>query len=185
MAEKQEYRYLTMKAKNGSEVEAYKTLQASWTKLFPEVPFEGGYQEDVWGRYFDEIKIHGIVWRVIALIAITLASLGLFGLMTLDVAGRIREFSIRKVLGAGLANITTLITNQYLILFAVALAIGAPVSYAMVKLLIESAYNYHMPVDYTGVVIAMSILILVLFITMSTQIRKVFKSNPVNGLKTE
>ncbi|MBL7874981.1 MAG: ABC transporter permease [Cyclobacteriaceae bacterium] len=185
VAEKEEYHYLSAKVKSGSEVETYKSLQASWSKLFPETPFEGGYQEDVWGGYFEEIKIHGLVWRVIALIAIILASLGLYGLMTLDVAGRIREFSIRKVLGAGLKNITTTITNQYMILFAVALSIGAPISYVVIKFFIESAYAYHMPVDYTGVGIAVIILIAVLLITMSTQVNKVVKSNPVDGLKVE
>ncbi len=185
VAEKEAYHYISVKVRKDAETEAYKKLQANWARLFPEVPFEGGYQEDVWGGYFEEIKIHGLVWRVIALIAITLAGLGLYGLMTLEVAGRIREFSIRKVLGASLKNITTAITRQYIILFAIALTAGAPISYVVIKFFIESAYTYHMPVDYTGVVIAVVILITVLLITVSTQINKVFKSNPVNGLKTE
>jgi putative ABC transport system permease protein len=185
VAEKETYHYLSAKVRNGSEVTTYKSVQAKWAKLFPEIPFEGGFQEDVWGGYFEEIKIHGLVWRVIALIAIILASLGLYGLMTLEVAGRIREFSIRKVLGAGLKSITTAITNQYMVLFAVALVVAAPISYVIIKFFIESAYAYHMPVDYTGVVVAVLILISVLLFTVSTQIRKVFKSNPVEGLKTE
>ena len=71
-------------------------------RSFPDTPFLGGYQEDVWGMYFTEIDIHGKVWRGIATIAIILASLGLYGLVTLNVSGRVREFSIRKVLGADL-----------------------------------------------------------------------------------
>jgi putative ABC transport system permease protein len=109
----------------------------------------------------------------------------LYGLMTLNVVGRAREFSIRKVLGAGLKNIAANILKQYVILFAVALIIGAPISYVLIKLVIEFAYVYHMPITYSGVAIAVAILILVLLATVAIQIRKVLISNPVNGLKAE
>jgi ABC-type antimicrobial peptide transport system permease subunit len=185
VAEPKDYRYLSTRVRSGSETSSYKTLQAQWRKLFPETPFQGGYQEDVWGNYFEEIGIHGEVWRVFATIAVLLASLGLYGLLTFNVAGRVREFSIRKVLGASTRNLSANITNPYLILFAAALIPAAPISYILVKLLFESAYTYHMPIDYSGVTIALIILILVLFITVSIQIRKVVKTNPVNGLKIE
>lgn len=185
VAEKGDYRYLSVKVRSGSEIKTYKVLQAKWAELFPEIPFEGGHQEDVWGSYFTSIKIHGIVWRVFAFIAVSLASLGLYGLIKLNVAGRIKEFSIRKVLGAGLKNITANITNQYLILFASALTIGAPISYILIKLVIEFSYAYHMPFNFSGVATAVVILILVLLITVSTQIRMVLRANPVNGLKVD
>lgn len=185
VAEPQDYRYLSMRVRTGSEASSYKTLQTQWIKLFPETPFQGGYQEDVWGNYFEEIGIHGEVWRVFATIAVLLACLGLYGLITLNVAGRVREFSIRKVLGASAKNLGANISTPYLFLFAVALIPAAPISYALVKLLFDSAYTYHMPIDYSGVTIAVVILILILLITVSTQIRKVVKANPVDGLKIE
>ena len=114
-----------------------------------------------------------------------LASLGLYGLVTLNVAGRVREFSIRKVLGASLKNIATNITKQYVILFAAALIIGAPVSYVLMELVFDIAYTYHMPMSYSGVALSVVILIVVLLAVVSTQIRKVSKSNPVDGLKVE
>lgn len=160
-------------------------MLANWATLFPEVPFEGGFQEDVWGNYFNEIKNHGVFWVVIASMAIALAGLGLYGLMTLNVAARTKEFSIRKVLGAGLKNITGNVMGQYLILFVVALIIGAPVSYLLVKFIFESSFAYHMPVDFSGAAIAVGILVFVLAFTASTQIRKVVKANPVEGLKAE
>jgi putative ABC transport system permease protein len=185
VADKENYRYLSLKVRSGSEIKVYKALQANWAFLFPETPFEGGLQQDVWGNFFESIKIHRSVWTVFAIIAVLLAGLGLYGLMTLNVAGRVKEFSIRKVLGAGIQSLVTLIINQYAILFAVALVIGAPLSYILIKLLIEASYVYHMPVTYSGVVFASGVLILVLLITVSTQISNVSKSNPVDGLKVE
>jgi putative ABC transport system permease protein len=185
VADKEEYRYLSMKVRSGTEQQTYQVLQDRWAQLFPETPFQGGYQEDVWGIYFKGIGIHATFWKVIASIAVSLACLGLYGLVTINVAGRVREFSIRKVMGAGIKNMVVIIMQQYLGLFVVALVLGAPISYILIKMLIEVAYAYHMPIGYSGVAIALAILILVLLATVSTQIRKVVKANPVNGLKVE
>lgn len=185
VADAADYRFLSLKVRPGAEMKTYRSLQANWSELFPEIPFEGGHQQDIWGFYFEEIKIHGLVWRVFAIIAVSLASLGLYGLMTLNVAGRIREFSIRKVLGAGTKNIAANITREYTALFVAAILLGAPLSYLLAKLIIESAYKYHMQITYSGVGPAVIIMILILLVPVSTQIRKVLKSNPVEGLKTE
>ncbi len=72
-----------------------------------------------------------------------------------------------------------------MVLFAVALVLGAPVSHGLMKLLVESAYPYHKPVDYAGVVTAVGVLVGVLAMTVLTQVGKVAKANPVTGLKAE
>jgi len=184
VADKQDYKYLSLKVKSGSELKTHEALQKNWAKLFPEVPFEGGHQEDVWGFYFTTLEIYDLVWKVLAFIAVSLATLGLYGLVRLNVEGRTKEFSIRKVLGAGVKSIAACIVNQYLILFIVAIAIGAPLGYIFGKWLIESN-PYHMPVTIFPVAIAVVIIVFVLLTTVFTQIWKVLKSNPVEGLKTE
>jgi putative ABC transport system permease protein len=185
VAEKDRYRYLSIKVREGSQLQMAKTLQTGWTELFPDTPFDGGFQEDVWGSYYRELDLHANVWRAFAILAVLLASLGLYGLVTLNVAGRLKEFSIRKILGAGIKNIAGNITGQYLLLFAATLFIGCPISYFLNNLLLDSIYYYHVPVTFSGVVIAVVILIFVLFLTISTQVNKVSKTNPVNGLKIE
>lgn len=185
VADKQNYRYLTLKVTPGTEIETYQAMHHQWAQLYPEIPFQGSLQEDVWGNYFAQISTHGKFWRGIALIAVLLASLGLYGLMTVNVTGRAREFSIRKVLGASTRNITQSITSQYLILFIAALLIGAPVSYLLIKLVLDYAYEYHMPITFSGTAIAVSILIAILLATIFLQLRKVMQSNPVDGLKED
>ena len=161
VAAKDDYRYLSLRAREGSELETYKQLQANWAKLFPETPFNGGYQEDVWGSYFETIGIYNLVWTTFASIAITLAGLGLYGLLTLNVAGRIKEFSIRKVLGAGVKNLAATIGNQFVLLFGISLAIGAPLGYTLGKLMLGSSYTYHMPFGISGTVILDRLLLIV------------------------
>jgi len=185
VADKDQYRYLSLQVRPGSEHKTYKTVQARWAELYPEAPFSGGFQEDVWGTYYEELGVHATVWRVIAFMAILLVSLGLYGLVKLNIAARVREFSIRKVLGAGFRNIADNIMRQYILLLIIALALGIPLSYTMGKMVLEFAYVYHMPISFSSVVLAVSILILIVLITLSTQIRKVLRANPVEGLKAE
>ena len=182
---KSNFQYLSLKVKAGSEKGTYLALQNEWLKLFPDTPFNGGYQEDVWGNYFEEIKIHGKFWRVIAVLAVVLASLGLYGLMSLNITGRLKEFSIRKILGAGFQNITANILRQYLLLFIVAFVIGAPLSHFLLKIIFDASYTYHIPVTYSGVAIAVGILVFVLTITVLSQILRAVNFNPVKGLKSE
>ena len=169
----------------GTEEETYEALQETWTNLFPEIPFNGGHQEDVFGNYFEEIGNHAKFMKAVAFIAVMLAALGLYGLVTLNVTGRVREFSIRKVLGAQLKNIASNITKQYILLFAISLTIGGPISFYLMEALMDEVYEYHIPMTVSGVMIAVILLIFVLLATVSTQVRKVSKANPVVGLKVE
>lgn len=185
LAENEAYRYLTLNVQEEAEINTYINLQDKWSEVLPDTPFEGGYQEDVWGFYFEEIRIHGLVWKVFAFLAISLAALGLYGLITFNVLSRIKEFSIRKVLGADLKNISTVLIQPYLFLVLAAFIVGAPVSYYLVRHIIETTYAYHKPVTFSTVGIALVILLIVFLITAFTQIRSVQKSNPVDGLKME
>ena len=185
VAEEKDYRYLSIRVRSGSEIETYKALQSQWAKLYPEIPFQGGHQEDVWSYYYESLDRSEKFNKIIAAIAVMLASLGLYGLVSLNVSGRVREFSIRKTLGAGINTIATIILKQYVLLTAIALIIGAPISYIFTKAYLAMLFAYSMPMGYSGVAIAVIILIIVLVGVVFTQIRKVSKSNPVDGLKVE
>jgi putative ABC transport system permease protein len=185
VADKADYRFLTLRARNGSAIGVYKALQSAWSELFPEIPFDGRLQRDIWGFYYQEIGIYKLVWRVFALLAVALATLGLYGLVRLNVEGRTKEFSIRKVLGAGIRNISGNVFSQYLTLFTVALCIGAPLGYSLGKWLIKFSNEYHMPINFSGAAVSVVITACVLLLTVSTQVWKVVRANPLNGLKSE
>lgn len=184
-ASKADYRYLTLRVNSGSERETYAAIQAQWIKLFPEIPFQGGYQQDVWGNFFENIRSHGKFWQGIAFITILLAGLGLYGLVNLNVTGRTKEFSIRKVLGAQTESLAVGILKQYAGLFITSLVIAMPASYYLVASLFDFAYEYHVPMNFISVTIAVCLLIFTLLSVVSTQVNKVANASPVNGLKVE
>lgn len=185
LASPESYGYLSMRVRPGAEKETYAALQAEWAALFPHIPFQGGYQDEVWGPFFDSVNKSEQFTKVITYVAIMLACLGLYGLVTLNVAGRVREFSIRKALGAGMRNIAANISKQYLILSAVAVAIGAPLSYVFAEAYLNMLFAYPIPVGGSSVAISIALLVAILLAVVLTQVRKVSKANPVDGLRIE
>ena len=185
VANEEDFRYLSLRVKDGSEMETLAAIKEHWSSLYPEIPFQGGYQEDVWANYFVSVDRSEQFNKVLAFIAVLLASLGLYGLVTLNISGRVREFSIRKTLGANVQNLTTIIMKQYLWLTIISLTIGAPISYFFTKAYLDMLFAYPMPISNSGIIISLLILTMVLIIVISTQVIKVIKSNPVNGLKME
>ncbi|MBL7842847.1 MAG: ABC transporter permease [Cyclobacteriaceae bacterium] len=185
VADKKDFRFLALKVNREQEQLAFEDLKKAWATLYPEIPFNGGYQEDVWGNYYEEMGIHGHVWRVFASVAVILAMLGLYGLVAINISGRVKEFSIRKILGADYKNISNNIFKQYYVLIIVSLFVSVPLSFIFIKSVLDFAYDYHMPVTIWVVMMAASLLIAVVIATVATQTIKVFKTNPVEGLKTE
>ncbi len=88
-------------------------------------------------------------------------------------------------MGARISNIASNITKQYLTLFALALGLGAPISYFLIEALLDMVYPYHIPMNVSGVAFSVLLLVIVLLLTVSTQVRKVSKSNPVDGIRVE
>ncbi len=177
--------FVTLKTNAINRASVYEELQDHWLELFPETPFQGAYQEDTWTGFFDQLYSAERFYKALAIIAIMLAGMGLYGLVTLNVTSRVREFSIRKVLGAGVGHLASSVGNQYLVLFLVSLIIGVPFSYWIGVAAMEMLFAYPMPMTVSGLVLAVVIMIFVVLLVVSTQIRNVLKSNPVTGLRAE
>ncbi len=185
LADKKDYRFLTVQVREGAELDTYDVLQSEWGSLFPETPFQGGYQEDVWVGFYEELGIMKKFTRAIAILFVLLASLGLYGLVKLNLTGRVREFSIRKALGASVKNIASTVFNQYLLLSIAAIVFGAPLGHIMITAMMDMMFPDPRPFAYTSAPISAVILVIVLIAVISTQIRKVSRANPVDGLKVE
>lgn len=185
LTDEDNFRYLSLRVADGANKKVHAMLSEQWQKLYPHLPFVGGHQRDVWAWYFFSVDRSEQFNKVIAAVAIMLASLGLYGMIALNFSGRYKEFSIRKTLGAGIVNLLTVMSKQYTVLVAVALIVGAPVSYVFTKAYLSMLFVYPMPVGYSGIIVSVIIVFAIVAAVVATQIRKLSKINPVEGLKTE
>ena len=122
--------------------------------------------------------------NVVMFITIFISSMGLFGLALFTAEQRTKEIGIRKVLGATVANIVTLLSKDFVLLVLISLVIASPVAwYFMNRWLEDFAFRIH--IGWWVFVLAGSIAILTALFTVSFQALKAAMANPVKSLRTE
>lgn len=185
MVPEEDFRWLTAKVKAGTALEAVEFFEAEWKELEPDLPYNGFFQDTVFDNYFNNIVGHSKLIGFSAMLAVILSCMGLFGLVSLNVATRMKEFSIRKVLGAGAMSMAKRVNQQFLWLLAIATAIGAPLSYFLMNALLDSVYKYHVPVRMYSILLGILVIFIVALLTVSSLVVKVVRSSPVNALRNE
>ncbi len=180
-----EGRFLVLKIREGEMGETLSGLESLWLEMFPEIPFDGEYQADVFWEYFRNINGHKIMMISVAVIAMVMTCLGLFGLVGLNISGRMKEFSVRKVLGADNLALARAIGSHFVLFLGLALLAGAPVSMWMVRTFFENIYTVHMPLTYYPILMSLGLILVTVALTISGHLWKVVKANPVDGLRVE
>ena len=179
-----EFQYLITRTRPGLAVQTHNRLAQTWRDLFPGRPFFGFFQDAVFERAFRDNRTVMTVTGTAAVIALLLSCMGLFGLVTLMIAKRMRVLSIHKVLGATPIQVANLINRQFAVLLAAALIVGTPLSYFVLQAMLDSVYEYHAPVESTAFVLSALAIFLIAALTIATRIYKAATANPVDVLRT-
>lgn len=159
-------------------------LKTLYGKLFPNEPYDYYFeQEDFDKQYLAEQRLGNIASSA-ALIAILLSCMGLLGLITHSIGRRTKEIGIRKVLGASIANVTGLLTYDFLKLVVIAIFIASPVAWYFMEQWLDS-FAYRIDVSWWMFVLAGALALLIAFLTVSIQSVKAAMVNPVEVLKSE
>jgi hypothetical protein len=185
MVPEEDYGYLSAKLKPGSALRSSEFFEKEWKEVEPDLPYDGFFQDTVFDNYFNNAMGHSRLIGATAIMAIILSCMGLFGLVSLNVASRMKEFSIRKVLGAGPLAMAKRVNKQYIWLLVIASMIGAPASYFLMVALLDSIYKYHVPVQVPTILLGTVAIFVVAFLTVSSLVAKVIRANPVNSLRNE
>ena len=116
--------------------------------------------------------------------AIFIACLGLFGLATFITEQRTKEIGVRKVLGASVAGVTTLLSKDFVKLVSIAIVIATPLAYYIMKKWLQG-FAYRIDMQWWVFVLAGSIAVLIAVLTVSYQALKAAIANPIRSLRTE
>ncbi len=159
-------------------------LKDRWNQFAPNLPFDFFFLDEHVDRQYRAEERWGRIIGYSAAFAIFIACLGAFGLTSLAVARRTKEIGIRKVLGASVGSIVTLLSKEFVILVGVANLIAWPVAYyTMNRWLQDFAYRIELGpgVFVLGGVLALAIALL----TVSAQAVRAARANPVEALRYE
>jgi putative ABC transport system permease protein len=161
-----------------------KAAEKIFKKYNPEYPFEYKFIDQEYALKFADTQRTASLIGLFAGLTIFISCLGLFGLATYMAQNRIKEIGVRKVLGASVYNITSLLSKEFILLVIISIVIASPVAfYAMHKWL--QGYEYRINIQW-WVFLASGILSIVISLaTVSFQSIKAALANPVKSLRTE
>ena len=158
--------------------------QAVWDHFDAATPFSYTFLNETFDRLYKSERQTGSLLNAFAIVAIFISCLGLLGLATYTAQVRTREIGVRKVLGAGVGGIVTLLAKDFIRLVLIAIIIATPMSwYLMNKWLNDFAYRIN--IGWIVFVISGMTAILVAIVTISFQAIKTAIANPVKSLRTE
>lgn len=159
-------------------------LQSKWKKLVSHRPFEFHFMDEDYDKLYQSERRLGKVMNVFTIIGTALACFGLFGLSSYVMQLRIKEIGIRKVLGASVANITTLLAKDFVRLVLIAFVIAMPVSWFAMSRWLQD-YAYRINIGWEIFLVASVLSIVIALITVSFQAIKAAVINPVKSLRRE
>ncbi len=158
--------------------------EQSWKAFLPEQPFHFSFLDsDLDALYASEMRAQRI-FGLFALLAVFIACMGLLGLAAYMTQQRTKEIGIRKVLGASVAGITGLLTQDFLKLVVVALVIASPVAYFFMQKWL-SDFAYRIDIQWWMFAVAGLMAVGVAFLTVGFQSVKAALANPVKSLRSE
>lgn len=177
--------YLTIQADPAQIEELDQYAKEAWLKVAPNDPYDRVFQEDVFDDFYRENQSNISILILITFIAVVLACLGLYGLLSFNVQGKLKEFSVRKVLGAEPGAIVRIVGKQYIWVLLISFMIGAPLGSIGMMNLVVSVFPDPKAVSAIPFIVAMLLILATLIITVAGQVRKAINVNPAELLRSE
>lgn len=176
--------YVSVRLHEGTEQVAISKVSALWKAAVPEIPFEYDFLDDSFARLYQAEVKTGSVLGIFTVMALFIGCLGLFALAVFTAEQRTKEIGIRKVLGASVAGVTTLLTKNFLKLVLISILIASPIAYYFVnQWLLEFAYRIE--IEWWMFFAVGVIAILIAFLSVSMQSIRAALANPVTSLRSE
>ncbi|HXD77935.1 MAG TPA: ABC transporter permease [Puia sp.] len=159
-------------------------IAKTWKQLYPGTPFTYSFlDESIAALYAKEEKTETLI-NVTAAISIFISCMGLFGLSLFSAGQRSKEISIRKVLGASVIRVATLLTRDIVLLIGLSLVIAAPVAWYFTHRWLQD-YQYRASVGAWVFLVPGVVVLLLGILTVSVQTIRAATANPVTNLRAE
>ncbi|WP_143960294.1 ABC transporter permease [Litoribacter populi] len=181
----EEFAYANLHLSSREDFKDLAGMEEMWKNLSGTKEFKAQFYNhqinDVYGFYFEIIKL----WGFLGLLAITVACLGLLGTVVFTIKNRLKEVSIKKVLGASTENLIFALSKDYIKLMVIASLIAVPVTYLLFDNLLPNVQHYSIKIGFIEVFVSLLLVAALGLTTVFSQTLKAAQSNPVDNLKSE
>jgi predicted permease len=161
-----------------------KLAENVFKKYNPEYPFDYRFVDEAYAKKFDSQKRTGKLAALFAGLTIFISCLGLFGLAAYMAQNRIKEIGVRRVLGASVNNITTLLSKDFLKLVVIALLIASPLAWWAMNAWLKD-FEYRVDIEWWVFAAAGITSVIIALVTVGYQAVRAALSNPVKNLRSE
>jgi len=175
---------LIMKIKPDNIPATLSFIEGTWKGFYPDWVFEYKFIDE---RYEAAYKAEERTFQLMGyftFLAIFIASLGLFGLVSLSTKSKIKEIGIRKVLGSPISNILSILTVEYVKWILFAFIVASPVAYYFMSQWLQN-FAYQIKISWLDFVMAGLFTAIVAVLTVGWQSLKAARANPINSIKYE
>ncbi|WAC14631.1 ABC transporter permease [Dyadobacter pollutisoli] len=164
--------------------ESVKATEAIFKKYNPDYPFEYHFVDADYTLKFDDTQKIATLTGLFAGLTIFISCLGLFGLAAYMAENRIKEIGVRKVLGASVMSITTLLSKEFLILVLIAILIASPVAWLAMDTWLND-FSYRISMQWWVFALSGAMAVIVSLLTVSYQAVRAALLDPVKSLRSE
>lgn len=177
--------FLTVKTDGNNVRPTLDFIEEKWNSFGANRPFDYRMLEDTWDEMYDAEKRLGVIFHIATALTIFIALLGLLGLSSYIAEQKTKEIGIRKVLGASIPNILTLLYREFLILIIIAFVIAVPIAWWRLTEWLDQSFIYHIDVSWLSFVWAGLLSVLIGILTISYHSIRAAIGNPVDAIKYE
>ena len=163
---------------------ALNQIENKWREVFPQSTFDYTFLDEKFEAQYEQDKAFGNAFQIFTVLSILIASLGLFGLTAYTVVLRKKEIGIRKVNGATITQVLTLLNKDFVKLLGLAFLIAMPSAWYVMNQWLEG-FTYRTNFSWWIFALAGLTALLITFLTVSWQSFKAAVTNPVESLKDE
>jgi putative ABC transport system permease protein len=175
---------ISLRISTGNVSGLIRQIESEWKALAPSTPFSYTFMNEEFDRqYSSELRIEQL-FISFAVLALFIACLGLFGLSAFAAQQRMKEIGIRKVLGASVNNIMTILSVDFMKLVVLSIIVATPVAWLIMNKWLQN-FAYRISMSAWFLITAGGVAILVAFLAVSLQVIKAAAQNPITGLRSE
>ena len=178
------YRFLAVRLRPGHAAEAVAAVRDVWRRLDPDRPFDYSFVDETFDEQYKAEERIGAAVTFFSGVAIVIACVGLFGLVTLSISQRTKEIGIRKVLGATVPGVVLSLSRRFLLLVALANVIAWPLAYLAVQRWLQD-FAYRSEVNLPVYLAAGLAALVIALGTVSLRAVRAALANPVEALRYE
>ncbi len=176
--------FYSIKFNTSNVKESLTRFESDWKEFFQGNPFDYFFLDEHYNAQYKADQQFGQMFGVFSVLAIFIACLGLFGLSSLTAIQRTKEIGVRKVMGASLHSILTLVSREYMILLGFAIVLAIPLAWWVMNNWLE-AFATRINLAWWIFILPSSLVVLIALFTVSIHTLKAARANPVKSLRYE